>query len=575
MKKSSTAIELALQELAKSKAKFGLDVFKREISKKLKIEFPSNSELLKAYHKLVKNKTIKRNNVLEFLLRKRKIRSLSGIVNVSVLTKYFPCPGKCIYCPSEKGIPKSYLKKEPAVQRAILNNFNPYLQVQNRLESLEKIGHPVDKVELRIIGGTWSYYPKKYQTHFITSCFAACNNKINKSRNKAKQRIKSLAKEQKINETARHRLVGITIETRPDFINKKEIRRMRRLGVTRVELGVQSIDDNVLKLNKRGHSVEATIKATKLLKDAGFKVSFQMMPNLFGSSFKKDVAMFKELFSNSNFQPDLLKIYPLALLKNTPLYKIYKKKNYKPYSKEKLIKLLIEIKKEIPFYCRIQRIIRDIPAEYIEEGGVKISNLRELVQKEMKKQGLKCKCIRCREIKNDYSPKEKFYLFRQDYEASGGKEIFLSYESKKQEHLYSLLRLRLPSYSAIRTISDKRNADFSLGKKYFISVLRNAAIVREIHTYGQLHSLNKESSILNSPQHKGMGKRLMQEAEKITQKEFGLNKIAVIAGVGVRNYYRKLGYKLVNTYMIKPINNNVTAETAVKEKFVEETDMEG
>jgi len=290
MKKSSTAIELALQELAKSKAKFGLDVFKREISKKLKIEFPSNSELLKAYHKLVKNKTIKRNNVLEFLLRKRKIRSLSGIVNVSVLTKYFPCPGKCIYCPSEKGIPKSYLKKEPAVQRAILNNFNPYLQVQNRLESLEKIGHPVDKVELRIIGGTWSYYPKKYQTHFITSCFAACNNKINKSRNKAKQRIKSLAKEQKINETARHRLVGITIETRPDFINKKEIRRMRRLGVTRVELGVQSIDDNVLKLNKRGHSVEATIKATKLLKDAGFKVSFQMMPNLFGSSFKKDVA---------------------------------------------------------------------------------------------------------------------------------------------------------------------------------------------------------------------------------------------------------------------------------------------
>jgi len=270
-----------------------------------------------------------------------------------------------------------------------------------------------------------------------------------------------------------------------------------------------------------------------------------------------------------------LKIYPLALLKNTPLYKIYKKKNYKPYSKEKLIKLLIEIKKEIPFYCRIQRIIRDIPAEYIEEGGVKISNLRELVQKEMKKQGLKCKCIRCREIKNDYSPKEKFYLFRQDYEASGGKEIFLSYESKKQEHLYSLLRLRLPSYSATRTISDKRNADFSLGKKYFISVLRNAAIVREIHTYGQLHSLNKESSILNSPQHKGMGKRLMQEAEKITQKEFGLNKIAVIAGVGVRNYYRKLGYKLVNTYMIKPINNNVTAETAVKEKFVEETDMEG
>ncbi len=532
--KNSLLIGLALQELLKSKTKLGLDVFKRKVSKKLKIAFPSNLELLKAYHKLVKNKTIKENKKFEFLLRKRKIRSLSGIVNVSVLTKSYPCPGKCIYCPSEKGVPKSYLKKEPAVQRAILNNFDPYLQVQNRLESLEKIGHPIDKIELRIIGGTWSYYPKNYQTRFITNCFAACNNKLDKRKHKIKQKIKSLKEEQKINENAKHRLIGITIETRPDFIDKNEIRQMRKLGITRVELGVQSIYDDVLKLNKRGHNTKAVTEATKLLKDAGFKVSFQMMPNLFGSNFKKDVAMFKELFANPDFQPDLLKIYPLALLKNTPLHKIYEKKKYRPYSKDKLMKLLIEIKKEMPCYCRIQRVIRDIPAEYITAGGTKISNLRELVQKEMERQKLKCKCIRCREIKGDYNPKEKLYLFRKDYNASKGKEIFLSYESKGRKHIYSLLRLRLPSHNTV-------------------PVLENATIVREIHTYGQLHSLDKTLSLSNSPQHKGMGKKLMKEAERITKEEFGLNKIAVISGIGVRNYYRKLGYKQENTYMVKSI----------------------
>ncbi|MEA3344113.1 MAG: tRNA uridine(34) 5-carboxymethylaminomethyl modification radical SAM/GNAT enzyme Elp3, partial [Patescibacteria group bacterium] len=541
-KKHYTLIELALQELLKSKANLDLGVFKRKISKKLKIPFPSNFELLRAYHKLVKNKTIKENKNLEFLLRKRKIRSLSGIVNVSVLTKPFPCPGKCIYCPSEKGIPKSYLKKEPAVQRAILNNFDPYLQVQNRLESLEKIGHPIDKIELRIIGGTWSYYPKNYQTRFITNCFSACNNKIDKKKHKIKQKIKPLEKEQKINENAKHRLIGITVETRPDFIDKNEIKQMRKLGITRVELGVQSIYNDVLKLNKRGHSVKAIIRATKLLKDAGFKVSFQMMPNLFGSSFKRDIEMFKELFGNPDFQPDLLKIYPLALLKNTPLYKIYEKKKYKPYSKDKLIKLLIEIKKEIPFYCRVQRVIRDIPAEYITEGGTKISNLRELVQKEMEKQKLKCKCIRCREIKGNYNPKEKIYLFREDYKASDGKEIFLSYESKNRKHIYSLLRLRLPSYCVTPE------------KKHFMPALQNAAIVREIHTYGQLHPLKNSALLIsNSPQHKGMGKKLMKEAERITKEEFGLNKIAVISGIGVRNYYKKLGYKQKNTYMVKPM----------------------
>ncbi len=552
MKNKLSKIESAIKKLTKNKLKklADLDVVRRKIAKEFKISTPSNVELLEAYHKLIKNGSIKPNKNLEVFLRKRKIRSLSGIVNVSVLTSPRPqwgagqglsCPGKCIYCPSQKGIPKSYLKKEPAVQRAILANFDPYLQVQTRLKSLKKTGHPIDKIELRIIGGTWSYYPKKYQTWFITRCFAACNAKLTKTKGKTGQKIKSLQETQKLNEKAKQRIIGITIETRPDFINERELKRMRKLGITRVELGVQSIYDNILKLNKRGHGIKATIKATKLLKDAGFKVSYQMMPNLPGSNFKKDIKIFEELFSNPDFQPDLLKIYPLALLKEAPLYKWYKQGRYKPYSKKRLIKLLAEIKKQIPCYCRIQRIIRDIPSEDIIEGGVKTSNLREVVQKEMKKQGLKCKCIRCREVKEKYNPKEKLYLFRQDYNASGGKEIFLSYESKNREQLYSLLRLRIPSQY------------YKSGSPVVFPVLKNSAIIREIHTYGQLQSIGRDQipTFTFSPQHKGLGKKLMKKAEKITEREFGLNKIAVIAGIGARDYFKKLGYLLKDTYLIK------------------------
>ncbi len=489
----------------KVRALSSLDSAKRRIAKKFGIATPSNVNLLKAYHDLVKSKRIKTDRNLEILLIKRRVRSLSGIVNVSVLTKPYPCPGKCIYCPSQKGVPKSYLKKEPAVQRALLNNFDPYLQVETRLKSLKATGHPIDKIELRIIGGTWSFYPRKYQNWFILRCFQACNNK----------KSKSLEKVQKINEKAKNRIIGITIETRPDYINKKEIKRLRMLGVTRVELGVQSIYDDILKLNKRDHNISKVIKGIELLKNAGFKVSFQMMPNLYGSSFKKDVEMFKELFTNQDFQPDLLKIYPLALIKESPLYKIYKQKKFKLYNKDKLVKLLVEIKKHIPYYVRIERIIRDIPSEYIIKGGVKTSNLREIVQKKVK-----CKCIRCREIKGDYA-KEKLSLFRQDYDASNSKEIFLSFENKDRTHLHSLLRLR---------------------------ILKDSAIIREVHTYGQMVPVSEKGKAV---QHKGLGKKMIKEAEKIAKKEFNKNKMLIISGIGVRPYYRKLGYKLKDTYMTK------------------------
>jgi elongator complex protein 3 len=550
MKVKFSPFKLAIQYLIKDKVKTlaGLDSAKRKIAKKFKITTPSNVELLKAYHNLLKNKRLKADKNLEFLLKKRKVRSLSGIVNVSALTKPYSCPGKCVYCPSQKGIPKSYLNGEPAVMRAVANKFNPYRQVQMRINALEKTGHPTDKIELRIIGGTWSFYPIKYQRQFIKECFRGCNEfgrpKIPACRLPLSA-SQSLKKEQRKNERAKHRIVGLSIETRPDFINEKEIKRLRELEATMVELGVQSIYEDVLKINRRGHQVEAIIRATKLLKDAGFKTLYQMMPNLPGSTLKRDEKMFKELFSNPDFQPDLLKIYPCVLLKEAPLYKLWLKKKYKPYSAERLTALLKSIKKQIPYYVRIQRIIRDIPAQNIVAGPGKISNLRQIIAEDMKEENWGCKCIRCREVKENYNPKEKLCLFRQDYGASGGREIFLSFENKERTKIYSLLRLRIPSYL------------LNPGEeKPIFSVLKNSAIVRELHTYGQLVPVAEKKK---APQHRGLGKKLMREAERIVRaefgrsakEEFGIRNIAVISGVGVRGYYRKLGYRLKDTYMLK------------------------
>jgi len=519
-----------------TKSRKVLECLKREFSKKFGIELLPNSQLLKAYHRLVKLKRIQPNPEIENLLRIRRVRSLSGIVIVSVLTKPYKCPGKCLFCPSQVDVPKSYLKEEPAVARAIKFKYHPFYQVQARIRALEETGHPTDKIDLRIIGGTWSYYPKQYQSWFIKECFRAANNYKQKIvNNKSKTKLEVL---QKQNERAKHRIIGITIETRPDYITIEEIKRLRIFGITRVELGIQSIYDDVLKLNKRGHTVKETIRATKLLKDAGFKVCYQVMPNLYGSNLKRDIEMFKELFSNPDFQPDYLKIYPCALLKEAGLYKVWQNGKYQPYTINELINLLIEIKKLIPYYCRIQRIIRDIPSDYIVEGGTKISNLRQIIAKISKEQGWRCKCIRCREVKENYNPKEKLYLFRDEYEASQGKEIFLSFENKNRTRLYSLLRLRIPSWY------------YKANSFPIFSVLKNASIIRELHTYGRLVPIKQKEL---APQHRGLGKKLMKEAERITKDEFKLKKVVVISGVGVRDYYRKLGYRLQETYMVKKI----------------------
>jgi elongator complex protein 3 len=521
-------LELAVKKMIEQRIEKREDLlnFKRKFAKEHKIECPKNVDLLKVYKNLLKKGKIRKSKILEKILRKRPVRSLSGIVNISVLTKPYPCPGKCIFCPKEKGIPKSYLSGEPAVERAKKLNFDPFLQMKERIESLEKEGHPTEKIELRIIGGTFSFYPKRYQIWFVKRCFDAANRGKSKNLNEAQRK----------NEKAKNKIVGISVETRPDFIDLQEIKTLRNLGVTLVELGVQTVFDEILQKNLRGHSVKDTILATRLLKNAGFKVLYQVMPNLFGSNLKKDEEMFEQLFKNQNFRPDYLKIYPCCVVKEAPIYKLWKEKKFKPYTKEELINLLIKIKQKIPFYVRIQRISRDIPSFRILEGGAKILNLRQIVAKRMKAKNISCKCIRCREVKERYDLKEKVYLFREDYFASDGREIFLSWENKNRTKLFSILRLRIPP---------KENEVASI-----FPVLENSAIIREIQTFGEMVP-TKEKKI--APQHRGLGKKLIKEAEKIVKKEFGLKKIAVISGVGVRDYWRKLGYKLKETYMVKTV----------------------
>jgi len=547
-------IKKLIQKKVKNSERFF--VMLRKFSKEFKKPFPTKVELLKAYRDLVLSGKIKSCQRLEVLLRTREVRSLSGIASITVITSPNPqwgtgqalsCPGNCLYCPNEPNMPKSYMANEPACMRAVLTKFSPYKQVETRLNSLELTGHATDKIELIVLGGTWSVYPKNYQTWFIKRCFDACN-----TLGGATPKSKGLKQAQKLNEKAKHRIVGLTLETRPDYLNPKEIKRMRWLGCTRVEMGVQSIYNDVLKYNRRGHNVSTTIKATKLLKDAGFKVTYHIMLNLPGSTIKKDEKMFDELFSNppaptrrrgeaGNFRPDQLKIYPCAVLKSSPLYKLWKQGKYKPYSKKQLINLLIKIKEKIPPYVRIIRIIRDIPSQNITAGN-KVSNLRQVVAEKMKKENRACRCIRCREPKDlEYKIQPALLTAaadglgnlkfrRRDYDASGNKEIFLSFEDIKNDKLLAFLRLRITN-------------------NWTLPELKNFALIRELQTYGRVVPIKEKSKI--AAQHKGLGKKLMKMAERIINEETNLKKIAVISGVGVREYYRKLGYRLKHGYMMK------------------------
>ncbi|MFZ2226013.1 MAG: tRNA uridine(34) 5-carboxymethylaminomethyl modification radical SAM/GNAT enzyme Elp3 [Candidatus Moraniibacteriota bacterium] len=329
-----------------------------------------------------------------------------------------------------------------------------------------------------------------------------------------------LAKEHKKNEKAKRRIIGLTLETRPDYVDEKEILNFRALGCTRVELGVQSIFNDVLVKNNRGHDVTETIRATKLLKNAGFKINYHIMPGLYGSDALKDYQMFEKLFSSPDFQPDMLKIYPTVVLRDSALYGVWKKGKYEALTDKQFEKFILRVKKNlIPPYVRIARLVRDVPTESII-AGPRVSNLRQLIAEKSQ-----CQCIRCREVGGNFKPKESIILNRIDYDASDGKEIFLEYVTEDKKKLFALLRLR---------------------------VFQNSAIIREVHTYGKMTEIDKKSSA--GPQHIGLGKKLILEAERITLNEFGLKKISIISGVGARAYYRKLGYKLQDTYMTKKLS---------------------
>ncbi len=525
----SEAIKKLLQNYGPTlKTRDGLEEAKRAICKEYQLAKILNSDVLKEYRSLVLAKKIKPFMNLEKLLRKRSVRTMSGIAPVAVLTKPYPCPGTCAYCPHESDVPASYLSNEPAVMRAIRCGYDPYKQVSLRLKALEANGHEPTKIEIIVIGGTWSYLPTKYKYWYILNCFKAVNDyqkkKIDLTRAYAKNlslvKLKQLLiKEQNKNESAKYNLIGLTLETRPDYINEKELREMRDLGCTRVEIGVQAVDDKILKLNKRGHGVKEIVAATKLLKQFGFKITYHLMPALPGATPKKDLALFKKLFTDERFQPDQIKFYPTVVTKGSLLYKWYKQGKYKPYSDTVLQKLIVDCKKVVPTYVRIIRLIRDIPEESIIAGN-KITNLRQIMQQ----RGVKCNCIRCREAKDQ--PIKDYQINVLKYPSSGGTEYFISADSLDKKILYGFCRLRMDFNSPIAP-----------------------ALIRELHVYGELVAVGGQKKI----QHSGLGKKLLKEAEEIARRA-KTNKIAIISGVGVREYYRKLGYKLEEGYMVKQQN---------------------
>ena len=357
---------------------------------------------------------------------------------------------------------------------------------------------------------------------------------------------KAVDEEQTQNETAGHRIIGLTLETRPDAITAKTIHHMRLQGCTRIELGLQATDDKILELIKRGHTVQQFRDAIYLLREAGFKVDLHFMPDLPGSSPEHDVEMYKEIFTDPGLRPDMIKIYPNTVIKSAELYQWFLDGRYKSYGDEGLFRALFEMKLATPRYCRISRLIRDIPATEIENGNI-ITNLREMLEYELKKQGLHCKCLRCREIyrqKDNINQDEEPQIFVDTYETIGGTEYFISMEDKTRTAVYGFLRLRIPHSENSANSINLENL------KKLMPELERCAFIRELHVYGQMIEIGK-TNIIGS-QHKGYGKKLMAEAEKIAH-EKGFNSLAVISGVGVRGYYEKLGYTKEGTYMIKKI----------------------
>jgi len=499
-------------------------------------------------------------------LRRKPVRTQSGVTPVTVLSKPFPCPGECIFCPSDVRMPKSYLRSEPGAQRAALNAFDPYAQVRTRIAAFYQLGHPIDKIELIILGGTWSFYPDSYQIWFVKRCFEAMNDvgrmghsgrvasratgdDFGRLGSEIRGHIKShtynhivsshlrstldgdliatferaefqeLALAQAENENSACRNVGLVVETRPDFVDEAEVERMRRLGVTKVQIGLQSLSDEVLQKNKRGHGLAEARRAIELLRRAGFKLHAHWMPNLYGSDVARDLADFERLFGDLSIRPDELKLYPCSLVSSAELMREYESGGWAPYSHEELVALLVECLAKTPAYCRLSRIVRDIPSPDIVVGN-KLTNLREVAEQTLRQQGKSSLDIRSREIRGEAFDLDCLRPEDLRYETSVGEEHFLQIVTE-DGLLVAFLRLFLPKEAS------------------YLDELGASAIIREVHVYGASAELGERNA--QKPQHLGLGRELLSWAERVASAA-GFDRLAVISAVGTRAYYRKRGF---------------------------------
>lgn len=556
----------------------------------------SKTDLITAYRGLAGSHGLKPFD-MRFIkhLQMKPIRTSSGVAPVTVLTKPYPCPGDCLFCPADLRMPKSYLSDEPGAQRAERNFFDPYLQVYQRLSSLQAMGHNVDKVELIVLGGTWDFYPLAYQIWFIKECFRAMNDfgvnndslKIESLYNDFSQQLKQLnyfarsndpaeniaslakqsavsdkknhfnqlmqtlylepeklvgidqyqqaswlelEKEQQQNETANLRCVGLVLETRPDRINHQCLINFRRLGCTKVQLGVQSLNNEVLKKNRRGHTVEQTRQAFCLLRLFGFKIHVHWMANLYGSSPEADQQDYAQLFADPAFCPDEIKIYPCSLLASAPLMKIYQQKLWQPYTEQELLQVISFALVNTPEYCRVTRVIRDIPSPDIVEGNKK-TNFRQIVEQFLQKNHQQLVEIRSREIRHQQFNIDEVYLDQSLYSTKVSQEIFLQFVVGKNKQILAFLRLSLPNKNQPAPIDQ----------------LNNTAMIREVHVYGSAVQLGKKAK--DKAQHSGFGTKLILEAKKLA-KQAGYKQLAVISAIGTKQYYRKHGFEDANLYQV-------------------------
>jgi elongator complex protein 3 len=500
--------------------------------------------LVKAYHEMVQEGEMHADAQLLERLRMKPVRTLSGVTTVTVLTKPYPCPGKCIFCPTDVRMPKSYLPDEPGAMRGLEHDFDPYEQVRSRILALENLGHPTDKIELLILGGTWSSYRRDYQQWFVRRCFDAMNDgsactapaRMGSGRGDLADASHELSADglqaaQTLNEGAAHRNVGMVIETRPDEITSDELRWLRQLGVTKVQMGAQSLDDRILEMNKRGHDVECTRRATALLRAAGFKIVLHWMPNLRGATPDSDREDFARLWQG--FCPDEIKIYPTQLLSNAELYEYWRRGEFQPYTTQQLIDLIADIKPTIPRYCRVNRVIRDIPSTHVVAGNRRTS-LRQDVHAELRRRGARCECVRCREVRGTAIDRGTLRLEDLVYAADSAEEHFVSYVTA-DDRLAGFVRLSLPGRDAPPTMLDD---------------LDQAALIREVHVYGQSLAVGAEKE--GAAQHTGLGTTLVQRAAEIA-KQRGFRRVAVISAVGTRQYYLDRRFRRGEHYLVQTL----------------------